>query len=133
MRRIGYSDVTRNDLEAAARSDKALSEHMVSKEADRAAKSFVVERLLALSEEQTEPKRFYSYDTLRGMGISGKADIVPALGELKQHGVTVIFPNTPKRDKSDPSQTKRGIILCKAIAKESLCVDNVDNVDIVDR
>ena len=117
---VGFSDVTRSDLEAAARSNKALSEHMTAKEADRAARSFVVERLLALSEEQTEPKRFYSYDTLRGMGISGKADIAPALGELKQHGVTVIFPNTPKRDKSDPSQTKRGIILCKAIAKEPL-------------
>ena len=67
---VGFSDVTRSDLEAAARSNKALSEHMTAKEADRAARSFVVERLLALSEEQTEPKRFYSYDTLRGMGTT---------------------------------------------------------------
>ena len=93
---------------------------MVSKEADRAARSLVVERLLALSEEQTEPKRFYSYDTLRGMGIPGRADIVACVGELKQKGVSVLFPNSPKRDKSDPSQTKRGIILCKATAKEPL-------------
>ena len=107
---IGFSDVSRSDLEAAARSNKALSEHMVSKEADRAAKAFVTERLLALSEEQTEPKRFYSYDTLRGMGISGKADIAPALGELKQHGVTVLFPETSRRSEG---KSKRGIILCK--------------------
>ena len=113
MRRVGFSDVTRSDLEAAARSNKALSEHMVSKEADRAARSFVVERLLALSEEQTEPKRFYSYDTLRGMGISGKADIAPALGELKQHGVTVIFPTNAKRESGKNENPKRGIILCK--------------------
>jgi len=117
---VGYAEVTRNDLEAAARSNKAISEHMASKEADRAMKSFVTERLLALAGKQAEPKRFYSYDTLRGYGISGKADIAPALGELQKHDVTVMFPNTPKRDKSDPSQTKRGIILCKAIAKEPL-------------
>ena len=107
---VGFSDVTRSDLEAAARSNKALSEHMVSKEADRAAKSFVVERLLALSEEQTAPKRFYSYDTLRGMGISGKADIVPALPALKEKGVNVLFPDTSRRSEG---KSKRGIILCK--------------------
>ncbi len=107
---IGFSDVTRSDLEAAARSNKALSEHMVSKEADRAAKTLVVERLLALSEEQTEPKRFYSYDTLRGMGISGKADIAPALPSLKEKGVNVLFPETSRRSEG---KSKRGIILCK--------------------
>jgi len=74
-----------------------------------------VERLLALSEEQTEPKRFYSYDTLRGMGISGKADIAPALGELKQHGVTVLFPNSPKREQPTDKYARRGIVLIKAI------------------
>jgi len=115
LRRVGFSDVTRSDLEAAVRNNKALSEHMVSKEADRAAKSFVVERLLALSEEQTEPKRFYSYDTLRGMGISGKADIAPALAELKQHGVTVLFPNSPKREQPTDKYARRGIVLIKAI------------------
>ena len=113
MRRIGYSDVTRSDLEAAARSNKALSEHMVSKEADRAARSLVVERLLALSEEQTESKRFYSYDTLRGMGISGKADIAPALPALKEKGVNVLFPSYPRKDESDNGKSKRGIFLCK--------------------
>ena len=111
---VGFSDVTRSDLEAAARSNKALSEHMVSKEADRAAKSFVVERLLALSEEQTEPKRFYSYDTLRGYGISGKADIAPALGELQKHDVRVIFPNSAKREHPTDTSVKRGIELVKA-------------------
>ncbi len=107
---IGFSDVTRSDLEAAARSNKALSEHMVSKEADRAAKTLVVERLLALSEEQTEPKRFYSYDTLRGMGISGKADIAPTIPALAEKGVTVNFPETARRSEG---RSKRGIILCK--------------------
>ena len=117
---IGYSDVTRSDLEAAARSNKALSEHMTAKEADRAARSFVVERLLALSEEQTEPKRFYSYDTLRGMGISGKADIAPALGELKRKEVYVEFPNNPKLEHSGDKKTKRGIILYRKAQTRSV-------------
>ena len=109
----GYSDVNRGDLEAAARNNKALSEHMVSKEAERAARSFVVERLLALSEEQTEPKRFYSYDTLRSMGITGRPDIVACVGELKQKGVGVSFPNSPRRVPEEENRPKRGIVLVR--------------------
>ena len=109
---------------------------MVSKETDRAARRFVVERLHALAEKQTEPKRFYSYDTLRGMGIAGRPDIAACVGELRQHGIIVLFPGSPKRDKSDPSQTKRGMILCKTTAKELLqhadSADSVDSVDNVD-
>ena len=93
---------------------------MVSKEADRAARSLVVERLLVLSEEQTEPKRFYSYDTLRGMGISGKADIAPALAELKQKEVYVEFPNNPKLEHSGDKKTKRGIILYRKTQTRSV-------------
>lgn len=110
---LGYSDVTRNDLEAAARNNKALTEHMASKEADRAVKAFVVERLLALAERQSEPKKFYSYDTLREMGVSGKADISPVLPALKEKGVTVAFP-TPRRSETSRDKAQRGIILIKA-------------------
>ena len=93
---------------------------MTAKEADRAARSFVVERLLALSEEQTEPKRFYSYDTLRETGVSGKADIAPALGELKRKEVYVEFPNNPKLEHSGDKKTKRGIILYKKAQTRSV-------------
>ena len=54
----------------------------------------------------------YSYDTLRGYGVSGKADIAPALPALKEKGVNVLFPNSAKRI---DGKAQRGIILCKTM------------------
>lgn len=118
----GFSAVTRADLEAAARSNRSLSEHMRLQEADRVAMSFVADRLEALAKEQSAPKQFYSYDTLRTCGISGKADIAPALPELRRRGVHAEFPNSAKRLASENGKAKRGIVLIRLSSETEGCV-----------
>ena len=118
----GFSAVTRADLEAAARSNRSLSEHMRLQEADRVAMSFVADRLEALAKKQSAPKQFYSYDTPRTCGISGKADIAPALPELRRRGVHAEFPNSAKRLASENGKAKRGIVLIRLSSETEGCV-----------
>jgi len=54
------------------------------------------------------------------MGISGKADIAPALAELKQKELYVEFPNNPKLEHSGDKKTKRGIILYRKAQTRSV-------------
>ena len=100
-------------LLAAARSNRSLSEQLNVQEANRAAESLVLDRLTSLAAEQTEPKKFYSYDTLRGMGINGRHDIAPCVAKLNDRGITVVFPNGPRRSNDDKGKNKRGLLLYK--------------------
>ena len=119
----GFSDVTRSDLEAAARSNRSLSEHLSVQGQDRIVRTYTVDRLEALAKEQTAPKQFYSFETLRSYGISGRADILPQLPALSERGLCVQFLKEARRSERDGGKAKRGIYLIRADAEpvSSLC------------
>ena len=112
----GYSDVTRSDLEAAARSNRSLSEHMSGKISERAVQTYIAGRLEALAKEQTAPKQFYSFEMLRGYGITGRADILPQISALSDRGIFVQFPREARRSSHDGGKAKRGIYLIRGEA-----------------
>ncbi len=113
----GYSDVNRSDLEAAARNNRSLAEHMGGLKAERIVQTYTVDRLESLSKEQKTPKTFYSYETLKSYGISGKADIIPQLSALSERGICVLFPKEARRSECDGGKAKRGIYLIRVDAE----------------
>ena len=115
----GYSDVTRSDLEAAARNSRSLVEYLGGMKAERIVQTYTVDRLESLSKEQKTPKTFYSYETLKSYGISGKADIIPQLKALSERGICVLFPKEARRSERDGGKAKRGIYLIR-IGAESV-------------
>lgn len=108
-----YADVTKEDMENAARNNKSISEYLATKEASRKSSTFVTDQIEALASKQTEKKRFYTFRTLQEIGIKGKADIMPALGELHVRGVVISFPDNPRHEKGSP-KSGRGIEIIKA-------------------
>ena len=107
-----YSDVTKEDMENAARNNKSISEQMASKEASRISASYVSDQVEALANRQIEKKRFYAYRTLREYGINGKADITRCLGELNARGLAITFVDTPRHEKGS-SRSDRGVEIIK--------------------
>lgn len=108
-----YSDVTKEDMENAARNNKSISEQMASKEASRRSLSFVADQIGALAEKQTEKKCFYSFRTLREIGVKGKPEITASMGELNQRGILIAFVNTPRIEKGS-TRSERGVFIIKA-------------------
>lgn len=108
----GKSSVTKDDLETAARNNKSVSEYLANVTAGRRAAAYVADQLETLALKQTQKRQFYSFETLRTMGIGGKPDIVPNIGELNRRGIMVLFPENGRREAND-KKVKRGIELVR--------------------
>lgn len=109
-----YASVNKDDLEAAARNNKSVSEYLANKEAGAHAAAYVANQLEALAKKQPDKRAFYSYETLRGYGITNKATIAPCMGELNRRGIMVVFPDSPLREHPTDKNGKRGIELIRA-------------------
>lgn len=107
-----YAEVTKEDMEDAARNNQSIAEHMAAKEANRKSSSFVADQVEALVKKQTEKKRFYAYRTLREVGVKGKPEINACMGELNRRGILVTFADTPRLEKGS-SRSERGVFLIK--------------------
>ena len=106
-----YADVTKEDMESAARNNKSIAEYLAGKEASRRSSDFVVEQIEALARRQKEKRAFYSYKTIRSYGVNGKTDILPNIGELSNRGILVSFPESAKRERPGMDKPERGIEL----------------------
>lgn len=111
---IGFADVNRDDLEAAARNNKSVPEYLENKAARARADVYVADQLETLAKQQTEKRRFYSWETLREHGVTNKAAILPCMGELNRRRITVMFPDSPLREHPTDKYGKRGIELIRA-------------------
>lgn len=108
----GYSEVTREDLETAARRNVSVSELLSNREASRRSTAFVADQIEALAKLQTEKKRFYSFRELTEHGIKNKAEIAPSIGELSRRGIVIVFPTNGRWNK-DLNRVERGIEIVK--------------------
>lgn len=108
-----YADVTKEDMENAARNNKSISEYLSTKEASRKSSTFVADQIEALAAKQTEKKCFYSFRTLREIGVKGKPEITASMGELNQRGILIVFVNTPRIEKGS-TRSERGVYIVKA-------------------
>lgn len=108
----GYSQVTREDLETAARRNMSVSELVSNREASQRSSVYVADQIEALAKQQTEKKHFYSFRDLTEYGIKSKAEIAPSIGELNRRGILIVFPSNGKWN-NDQKRVERGIEIVK--------------------
>lgn len=109
----GFSEVTKSDMEDAARHGSSVTEFMQNRAARKKGQEYVADKLEELAIAQPEKKRFYAYKgTLAQYGINGQADIIPCLAELNRRGILVTFPENARREQGSTKQL-RGIELTR--------------------
>ena len=105
--------VTKDDMEAAARNNKSISEYLSNQEAGKHARLYVADQIEKIAEKQQDARAFYSWDTLRPYGITNKAAVTPVLGELNKRNILIDFPESPLREHPTDKNGKRGIEIVK--------------------